>query len=225
MSTRSVRSRKRLVKAIGIPIATIALLGSMALGTTFVPAGEDPVAQAAQSEKGAGAEAEMKDLEGTLLPKMEKEAVPLADIVTAASADPDAAGKELSQQTSPEGPFSYVTTFEGTLQKNDAGQLVLSGDRAPAGVEVVVSGTPDGASTALRDAALDVEYGDYQNQGDFQQVALDINKTVGDAAYSGVTPDDLVGKNVSVLGAFTWSSPTGGKVERIVVFPARLEVK
>ncbi len=55
-------------------------------------------------------------------------------------------------------------------------------------------------------------------------MAIEINKRDAEAVYGSLDPATLTGKTVTVTGAFTWVSKTGGEIDHVTIIPVKIEV-
>ncbi len=78
---------------------------------------------------------------------------------------------------------------------------------------------PLGSTTAIRDAGTDLVFGDFVNQTEFQNVAIELNKQIADSVYGNLDLPSKIGKQVTVVGAFTWVSNTGGEIDHVTILP------
>ncbi|PZF86669.1 DUF2291 family protein [Jiangella anatolica] len=198
--------------------AGVVLVALMLLDTRFVSAGEE--AQAADT----AVEYAEQNYESAVVPAVEDAATPLAELVTAIVADPEAAGEEYGHREDDGKPYSYATQATGTLVEGGFGEVGLEVSGLPDGITAGVAIPPLGSSTALRDAGADVSFGDFVNQTEYQNVAIELNAQAVEHVYEGLDLASMVGQTVEVTGAFTWSSDTGGEVDHVTIVPVAIEV-
>lgn len=205
--------------AVVVSVLAVAVAAAAVASTTFVPAGS--VAQAADTAT------EYADLnyEKVVVPAITDDAQPLAPLVTEIVADPDAAGEKYGSREGEGKPWSYATEATGVVGEGDFGEVGLQVDGMPEGVTVGVAVPPFGSNTAIRDAGTDLTFGDFVNQTEFQNVAIELNKRAVDSVYGDLDPASLTGKTVTVRGAFTWASTTGGDVDHVTIIPVQIEVQ
>lgn len=204
------------------PVLIVLLCGAMVQQTTFVGPEGFSSEQAGSSTDEAVALAR-DGYESTVLPAVTEDPVPLVDVVAAAQEDPEAAGEELGTHEVDGKPYSYAVTATGTVAEGEFGEVALEVDGLPEGITVGVAVPPYGSSTALRDVGLEVQYGDFENQIAYQAVAFELNSLAAEDAFDGAEADDLLGKQVTVVGAITWASSTGGDVTHLQILPVRIE--
>ncbi len=199
-------------------VAGIVLVALMLLDTRFVSAGDE--AEAADT----AVEYAEQNYESTVVPAIEEAATPLDELVAAIVADPEAAGEEHGHREDEGKPFSFATQATGTLVEGGFGEVGLEVAGLPAGITAGVAIPPLGSSTALRDAGADVSFGDFVNQTEYQNVAIELNEQVVQHVFDGVDLATMLGRTVEVTGAFTWSSDTGGEVDHVAIVPVAIEV-
>ncbi len=204
-------------RVIGSVLA-VALIGASVAGTTFV----DNSSIAVKAD--TAIEFADANYETVVVPAVEKSAHPLGDLLTALAADPNAAGEEFGKREDEGKPYSFATEVEGTVVEGLFGEIGLDVQGLPAGLTVGIAIPPLGSNTAIRDAGTDLTFGDFVNQTEYQNVAIELNKKVAEAVYGSVDPKSLIGKKVTVVGAFTWVSKTGAAIDHVTILPVSLEV-
>lgn len=198
--------------------AGVALAALMLLDTRFVSAGDE--AEAADT----AVEYAEQNYEGTVVPAIEDAATPLDELLAAIVADPEAAGEEHGHREDAGKPFSFATRATGTVVEGGFGEVGLDVAGLPGGITAGVAIPPLGSSTALRDAGADVTFGDFVNQTEYQNVAIELNAQAVRHVYDGLDLTALLGQDIEVTGAFTWSSDTGGEVDHVTIVPVAIEV-
>ncbi len=214
--TRTVPWWRRTV-VIGSAIAVVVVAAAVA-DTVFVS--NDSQAQAADT---AVAYAD-QNFDTVVVPTILKKAQPFDELLPAVIADPDQAGEKWGSREDATKPWSFATTVTGTVVEGEFGEFGLEVDGAPDGLTVGVAIPPLGSNTALRDAGTKLTFGDFVNQTEFQNVAIEINKRDAEAVYGSLDPATLTGKTVTVTGAFTWASKTGGAIDHVTIIPVKIEV-
>jgi predicted lipoprotein len=199
------------------PVVAAAVVAAALASTTFVPAGS--VAQAADT----AVEYADENYESAVVPAVQDAAQPLDELVAALVADPDAAGEEFGSREDEGKPWSFATQATGTVVEGEFGEVGLQVEGIPEGIAVGVAIPPFGSNTALRDAGTDLTFGDFVNQTEFQNVAIELNNHAVEAVYGDLDPQTLIGQTVDVVGAFTWVSKTGGDVDHLTVVPVQIE--
>jgi predicted lipoprotein len=144
------------------------------------------------------------------------EAVPLADVLNRIT--PDANGKASTESLTPiaeelgritsgnahvyrVNATGTVTDVDTETSKGTLG-LTIDGYEGPIKVRVYVGSRIPSDESSIRDATGFIEFGDFREQTEYGKVAAEINKKVLENLES-VDVESLVGKPVSVTGAFT----------------------
>lgn len=200
-------------------VVAVALLVAMGLSTKFVASGS-----LAQKADTATAYADL-NYDKVVVPKIADGSQPLDTLVKALVANADEAGKKYGHREADGKPWSFATKATGTVTKGDFGEIGLQVDGMPDGITAGVAVPPFGSNTAIRDAGTDVKFGDFTNQTEFQNVAIELNKRAVASVYGKVDPQSLIGKKVTVTGAFTWTSTTGGDIKHVTIIPVKIEVQ
>jgi predicted lipoprotein len=200
------------------PIVAVAVVAAAVASTTFVPAGS--VAQAADTAVDYADE----NYESVVVPAVADSAQPLDELVAALVADPDAAGEEFGSREDEGKPWSFATEAAGTVVEGGFGEIGLEVAGMPEGITVGVAIPPFGSNTALRDAGTDLTFGDFVNQTEFQNVAIELNTRAVESVYGDLDPGTLLGSTIDVVGAFSWVSKTGGDIDHVTIVPVQIEV-
>lgn len=158
-----------------------------------------------------------------VVPRIEESAVPLSELLGEIVADPENAGEAYGQRDDDQRPYSFATRATGTLVEGPFGEVGLEVAGIPSGLSVGIAIPPLGSATALRDAGADVTFGDFVNQTEYQNVAIELNKQAAEHVFQSMDIESMMGESVSVVGAFTWSSDTGGDVEHVTIVPVSIE--
>ncbi|HCX86384.1 MAG TPA: hypothetical protein DHV14_14880 [Micrococcales bacterium] len=208
---------RRSTVILGAVVLVVVVL--MLLSTTFVKAD-------ANSQVAADTAVEFAELNysTSVVPTITDNAVDIVELAEKMQTDPEATGEELGRREDENKPYSFSVTATGTVVDGAFGEVGLEVDGMPDGMTVGIAVPPLGSSTALRDAGTDVTFGDFVNQTEYQNVAIELNKLAAADVYDGVDVDGLVGQEVTVTGAVTWSSKTGGEVTHLQIVPVSLEV-
>lgn len=197
-------------------LAVVVLVVLMFRSTTFVGADE--------TLADTGEEYAEEAYESIVVPAIEENSIDLGELAGLMAADPDGTGEDYGSREDENKPYSFSVSATGKVVEGSFGEVGLEteglGDLT-AGIAV----PPLGSSTALRDAGTDLTFGDFVNQTEFQNAAMELNKKAAEIVYADIAADDLVGKSIEVVGAVTWSSKTGGAVDHLTIVPVSIEVE
>ncbi len=212
--TVPIWARPRVIGAVVI----VAFLAAAFAGTTFV----DNSTIAVKTD--TAIEYADANYDTVVVPTVTKAAQPLDTLVTALLADEAGTGEKFGKREDTGKPFSFATEADGTITEGDFGEIGLDVPGIPAGITVGIAIPPLGSNTAIRDAGTELTFGDFVNQTEYQKVAIELNKKVATAVYGSLDPKSLLGKKVHVVGAFAWTSSTGGTIDHVTILPVSLEV-
>lgn len=217
MSEQRTAPLWRRPRVIGAVLG-VALLAAVIAGTTFVGNGTQAAA--------ADTAVEFADLNyaTVVVPAVTDSAQPLESLLAELVANADVAGEKYGKREDETKPFSFATEVIGTVTEGNFGEIGLDVAGLPAGLTVGITVPPLGSTTAIRDAGTDLSFGDFVNQTEYQNVAIELNKKVAESVYGSLDPASLAGKKVHVVGAFTWVSKTGGVIDHVTILPVTLEV-
>ncbi|GAA0259186.1 DUF2291 domain-containing protein [Cryptosporangium japonicum] len=153
-----------------------------------------------------------------IAPLIERNAVPLTELVPALEADPDAAGEKYGKREG-SSPYSFPVTAEGTGGDLNGSLLSLVVEGLPADTQIWVQVGPAITGTSLRDATGTIKFGDFLNQVQYADAGTALNNEVRTKVLAGVQPNTLKGTKISVVGAFTFLTP-----EVVTLTPVKFEV-
>ncbi|WP_082097449.1 DUF2291 family protein [Demequina silvatica] len=211
---RPVWRRPAVIGGVGVT----ALVVAMVLSTEFVSNDAQAIAADTATEFAA------LNYEDVIVPSLTDRAIPVEELIAMMAEDPEGTGEEYGRREDANKPYSFPVVATGVVAEGSFGEVALEVEGLPEGVTVGVAVPPLGSSTALRDAGTEVAFGDFVNQTEYQNVAIELNKLAAENAYADVDLDSLQGKSITVTGALSWSSKTGGEVDHVVVVPVTVEV-
>jgi predicted lipoprotein len=144
--------------------------------------------------------------EPQLLPYFAKRAGDLKGVVALAASSPDQAGEKYGNPKKPaSSPWTYAVKFTGKIVAADtqsrAATLDIDADgdgKADAKVQI----GPALRGTALRDTLDFVNFNEFKNQIEWAQFGKAFNEKANTAVLSALPRDGLLGKSVTVVGAF-----------------------
>ena len=210
-----------------LTVATVLLTALTLCSCKFVPTAE---VQAQGGGSGAAAtlfdpDKMVADLwQAKVVPYLDAKAGPLATLRDLARQSPDEAGQRYGYRPKAEGaPWTLVTRFDGTIVAADTASraatldIDIDGDgKSDATIQI----GPAIRGTALRDALDFVSFNNFTNQIDFARFGKAFNTYVDRTVLTKLPRDDLVGRRVTVLGAF----PLGGAEHPPLVTPATITI-
>jgi predicted lipoprotein len=153
-----------------------------------------------------------------IAPDIVKRAADLAVVQKAIAADPAAAAKKYGV-VSGSSPAVYSVKFTGTAgELGPNGQMPVTVEGVPSDIKVLMQMGPAINGTAVRDATGKVQFSQFKNQIDYQNVGAELNKQVKDQVLANVDPASLAGKKVAAVGAFSLINPSA-----YIITPVQIE--
>ena len=207
----------RRPRVIGAAVI-VAVLAAAVASTTFVPTGAQAVAADTAVEY-----AEL-NYESVVVATILDGALPADELLAALVSDADAAGEDFGRREDETKPYSFAVEVTGTVTEGGFGEVGIDVAGLPQGLTLGVAVPPLGSSTAVRDAGTELSFGDFVNQTEYQRVAIELNTRVVDSVFADLDLATLMGEEITVTGAFTWVSKTGGAIDHVTVVPVRVEV-
>jgi predicted lipoprotein len=160
--------------------------------------------------------------ESKVLPTVQSKAVDFSQLYTELILNQDAASQKYGNKVG--GPYNFLTKFAGKVLSADTSSRVgvikveVQSNNAP--IELTVQVGPVVQGTAIRDGLGFITFNDFVNQLQFADVADELNTRGLKNALGSTDPSTLVGKTVTISGAFTLDD-----IKNIVVTPVFMTVK
>lgn len=219
---RSENEIRRLFR-IAFPVSLVALL--LVFWFTGLLATVKPFKEAqsiAQLAEGGTAFDKVKYVdsiwESRVLPTVETASLSLDKIIPALEKDPVSAAKEYGNNVG--GAYNFLVYFTGTVSKVDTssmtGTVTVTVSFGDSELPIKVQIGPIILGTALRDAVKFISFEQFLNQIQFGGVSDQLNTMVEKNVVSKLDLKTLVGKTMSIKGAFTYD---GSNAKDILVTP------
>lgn len=192
----------------------VVILGAIALDTTVVTIGsEQDFRQQAFSPDAYGISQFPRIRDG-----VNKKAVEAVELTAKLKSNKKSATKDHATMA---GAFPvFPVKFTGVAGKESSGVFEFAIEGLPANVKIRVQSGPAINGTELRDIAGDIEFGEFKNQIEFQNVGAGINRAMSAEILKDIDRSSLTGKTISVVGAFKLINP-----KNWLVTPVEFEVK
>ena len=145
-----------------------------------------------------------------VIPYFEKKAGSFAEVRDLAAKSPDEAGEKYGYRAKSDGtPWTLMVKIEGTIVAADTESRA-----ATIGVDAIGQGKTDATvqigpamfGTSIRDALSFVSFNDFTNQIDFARYADAFNAYVNRNTLNKLPRQDLIGRKVSLIGAYALDS-------------------
>jgi predicted lipoprotein len=194
---------RRLAIGVMLLVAGSALGGCKIVATAKKSTSGSEEAGAGEFDPGA----KVREIWGTkVLPYLSAKAGPFPEVVALARTTPDAAGKKFGHRpTEGNEPWTFVAKLSGRIVAAEttsrAATISIDTD-GDAKVAAIVQIGPAMRGTAIRDALDFVSFNDFRNQIDYAQFGKAFNQFAVQTFLSNLPRDSLVGRRVTVLGAF-----------------------
>jgi predicted lipoprotein len=212
--TLSAPRRRLIVKIAGAVVALVIVAAAVA-STRVLSIGE--AAEASQAGAFEPADYAAEHFDDDIVPAITEDATELPVLLEALEGGADEADYGNSAGSS--SAYSFPVTFTGVAGTPAGSILPVTVDGLPEGVVVQVQIGPAINGTAIRDATGTVNFNDFTNQLEFQEVATEFNTLVKEQVLADVDPATIAGKTLTVTGAFTRVNPA-----LVSVVPVSLEV-
>ena len=145
-----------------------------------------------------------------VIPYLAAKAGKFSEVNDLARANPDEAGKKYGfRQKEGSEPWTLIVKIEGRIvaAETTSRAATISVDNGGDGkVVAIVQIGPAMRGTALRDALDFVSFNDFKNQIDYAQFGKAFNQYANQTFLSALPRDKLVGRAVTILGAYTLES-------------------
>ena len=200
--TLSAPRRRLIVKLTGAVIALVVVAAAIA-STKVLSIGE--AAEASQAGAFEPADYAAEHFDEDIVPAITDDATELPTLLDDLAAGADEA--DFGHSAGSSSAYSFPVTFTGVAGAPNGSILPVTVEGLPEGVVVQVQIGPAINGTAIRDATGTVNFNDFTNQLEFQEVATELNTLVKEQVLADVDPATLEGKTVTVTGAFTRVNP------------------
>lgn len=210
-----------------IGCAAAVLAGLLLASCRFIPTAEvHTLAASASGEAEFDPDKAVASIWTTkVVPYFQKKAGPLQEVRDLAAKSPDEAGAKFGYRAKAEGtPWTLLVKFEGAIVAADTESRAstisvdVSGQGKP---DAIVQIGPAMRGTAIRDALDFVTFQDFTNQIDFALFGKAFNAYINHSALEKLPRDALVGRRVSVIGAYPFVSAA----ETPLVTPVEISVE
>ena len=212
--TVSAPRRRLFVRLAGALVALVVLIAAIA-STKVLSVGE--AAEASQAGAFEPADYAAEHFDEDIVPVITDEAVDLSTLLSDLAGGADEADFGHSAGTS--SAYSFPVTFTGVAGTPNGSILPVTVDGVQEGTVVQVQIGPAINGTAIRDATGTVDFNDFTNQLEFQEVATELNTLVKEQVLADVDPATIAGQSITVTGAFTRVNPA-----LVSVVPVSLEI-
>jgi predicted lipoprotein len=196
--------------------AAVLLAGLLLASCRFIPTADVP-ALAARNVEGVAAQFDPDKKvasiwESQVVPYFEKKAGPFLQVRDLAAKSADEAGAKFGYRAKADGaPWTLMVRIDGVIvgANTESRAATISVDASGEGkTDAVVQIGPAMRGTAIRDALDFVSFNDFTNQIDFAQFGKAFNTHVDHETLAKLPREGLVGRKVSILGAYPFVSAT-----------------
>jgi predicted lipoprotein len=198
-----------------VSVLAAVMAGALVCSCRFIPTADVAALAAGPSQsKGAFDPDKMVAAEwaAKVVPYFEKRAGPFAEVRDLAAKSPDEAGARFGYKPkSGDSPWTLMVKLEGVIvEANTESRAATIGvDATGKGkADVTVQIGPALRGTAIRDALDFVSFNDFTNQIDFARYGKAFNLYVNHETLEKLPRDSLVGRKVTLIGAYPLSSPS-----------------
>jgi predicted lipoprotein len=199
----------RWVACAALLLVAVALTSCRFIATADVPA----LANAAAGHGGTPFDADKSVAsiwEPKVIPYFEKKAGLFPQVRELAAKSPDEAGAKFGYRAKSEGtPWTLMVKIDGIVVAANTESRAATIDVDVSGqgkADAVVQIGPAIRGTAIRDALDFVSFNDFTNQIDFAQFGKAFNTHVYHETLEKLARESLIGRKVSVLGAYPFVS-------------------
>jgi predicted lipoprotein len=198
-----------------ISVLAAVMAGALLCSCRFIPTADVQALAAGQSETKTAFDPDKmvaSDWAAKVIPYFEKRAGPFVEVRDLAAKSPEEAGARFGYRPkSGDVPWTLAVKLEGAIveanTESRAGTIgVDTTGKGKADATVQIG--PALRGTAIRDALDFVSFNDFTNQIDFARYGKAFNIYVDREILEKLPRDSLVGRKITVIGAYPFSSPT-----------------
>ncbi len=214
------------MRSVGCAAAIAA--GLVLASCRFLPTADVPALANAAAPNGEGAFDPDRMVASTwsskVVPYFEKKAGSFVEVRALAAKSPDEAGAKFGYRAKSEDtPWTLMVKLNGVIvaANTESRASTISVDATGEGkADAVVQIGPAMRGTAIRDALDFVSFNDFTNQIDFARYGKAFNSYVNQTMLEKLPRDALVGRKVTVLGAY----PLDTGAETPVMTPVQISI-
>lgn len=207
--------RRLRIRPWMVGVVALIIVAGIGVATTTFRSIND-VNSAAEAEAFSPAQYADERFESEIVPQIEDEAVDLATLLTELNGGADES--EFGHASGSSGSaYSFPVTFTATVGEQAGPVVAVTVAEVDPETTVQVQVGPALNGTALRDVTGTVDFNEFTNQLEFQNVGTEFNNRVRDSVLAGVALKP--GDTIEVTGAFTRVNP-----QLVSVVPVALEV-
>jgi len=152
-----------------------------------------------------------------IVPQIEADATDLATLVTALDGGADEA--DYGNTSGAASAYAFPVTFTAVAGELKGPILALEVEGIADDTPVQLQVGPALSGTALRDVTGTIDFNNFTNQLEYQNVATELNNQAKAAVLADLDPASLSGKTLTVTGAYLRVNP-----KLISVVPVKIEV-
>ena len=146
--------------------------------------------------------------ESKVIPTVEKDSVDIGTLLASIGKDPEEAAREYGNNVG--GADNYLVQFAGRVVNVDTksltGTVTVDVQDGGKSLPVKIQIGPIILGTALRDAVKFITFEQFTNQMQYGGVSDELNSRVSQLVISRIDLKTLLGKGISVKGAYTYDS-------------------
>ena len=188
--------------------------GILLASCRFIPTADVPALAGAGAANGVAAFDPEKKVASVwsskVVPYFEKKAGPFPEVSALAVRSPDEAGAKFGYRAkSGDTPWTLIVKIDGVIvgANTESRAATISIDASGQGkADATVQIGPAMRGTAIRDALDFVSFNDFTNQIDFAQFGKAFNTHVNREILESLPRDALIGRKVSMIGAYPFVS-------------------
>ena len=136
--------------------------------------------------------------------------------------NPEEFAKKYGRRTNDFSPMNYIVKGRAKVKqvktKSAAGKIVLEVKDLSGKKNVIIQIGPVIKKSAVRDSLSFISFNDFVNQIEFGEVSKEIKNYIMNNVVNTVKENDLVGKEIDFVGAFTYDKRRG----KVLISPVKI---
>ena len=224
---KTLSGRIKRIALLNLLVAAILSLTACSAFFTVVPIVEEKSLEEGGSATNKGFDKVAyvdKIWDSKVLPTVKEKAIPFDTLYTALKLNQDDASQKYGNKVG--GPYNFLTSFDAKVTRvnttSRAGTLEVTTQAAGTDVLLIIQIGPVIQGTSIRDAMGFITFNEFVNQLQFADVADELNTRAYNMSLKDKTFNDaLIGKTISVTGAFTLDSG----LDKLTITPIYFEIK
>ena len=159
-----------------------------------------------------------------IIPEFDANAMELTEVLKGLKEDAEGFTSKYGKRNNDFSPMNFIVKGKAAVKKvnikSPAGKIVLDVKDLSGKKDVIIQVGPVIKKSAIRDSLSFIDFNDFVNQIEFGEVSKEIKNYIMENVVKAIREEDLAGKEVSFVGAFTYD-----KRGKVLISPVKISVE